>query len=213
MALFQKNPYDNRDQKPLYTLGLNRTVLIVGLGNTGKQYADTRHNIGFVVIDDIAKALEADQWVDKKDLHCQLAIGHSGDSRVILCKPTTMMNLSGKAVQAVQHFYKLSNRDTVVVHDELDINFGQIRCRIGGSDAGHNGVASIIEQVSENFGRVRIGIGPKTPDEMDSADFVLAKFSEAEKKQLSNLNKETVALLTERIASGQLPHDTRTFLV
>ena len=212
MALFQRNPYDSTSNKPLYTLGLNKTVLIVGLGNVGKTYDGTRHNIGFACLDAFADAHNL-EWVNKKDLKCQLALANVGAVRVILCKPTTMMNLSGEAMQAVQKFYKVSVADTAVVHDELDIKFGQIRCRVGGSDAGNNGVKSIIQHGGKDTGRVRIGVGPKTPAEIDSADFVLSKFSKEEKKELPELKREATALFTEYIASGELPHDTRSFLI
>lgn len=211
MALFQKNPYDTGESKPLYTLGLNKTVLIIGLGNVGKSYEGTRHNIGFACLDQFAQSHSFD-WITKKDLKSTVAMGNVGPVRVILCKPVTMMNLSGEAMRAVQQFYKISEVDTVVVHDELDIKFGQIRCRVGGSAAGNNGIKSIIQHGGEQTGRVRIGIGPKTPEQMDSADFVLAKFSKEEQAELSELKKEVTALLTEYVASGELPHETRSFL-
>lgn len=213
MALFQRNPYDSNKNQPIYTLGLNKTVLIVGLGNVGKEFDNTRHNIGFECLDSFATAHNIDNWTTKKDLKCQLAMGNVGSTRVLLCKPTTMMNLSGEAVQAVQHFYKVTNGDTVVVHDELDVNFGQIRCRVGGSHAGNNGVKSIIDHLGEEFGRIRVGIGPKTPEQMESADFVLARFNTEEQSHLKDLKREVTALMTEYVASGELPHDTRNFLI
>ncbi|HSX23835.1 MAG TPA: aminoacyl-tRNA hydrolase [Candidatus Saccharimonadales bacterium] len=212
MALFQKKPVVGTSA-PLYTLGLQKTVLLVGLGNVGKEYAGTRHNIGFEILDVFASKQGLDNWMDKKDLKCQLATGNIADSRVILCKPTTMMNLSGEAVQAVARFYKVEPAAMVVVHDELDIGFGQIRTRLGGSDAGHNGVKSLIQHLGADFGRIRIGVGPKTPEKMESADFVLAKFSDKEQAQLKNLTQEAIAILTEYVHSAQLPAETRTFLV
>lgn len=198
---------------PIYTLGQQKTLLIVGLGNLGTEYIDTRHNIGFACIDAFARSQGLDVWTNKKDLKSKIATGNIMDTRVILCKPTTFMNMSGMAVQAVSNFYKINLQHTVVIHDELDIDFGQIRTRTGGLDAGHNGVKSVIEQIGADFGRVRVGIGPKTPKQIDSADFVLAKFSNTEQPQLKNLFQESAAILTECIASGQLPHDTRNFLI
>lgn len=212
MALFQKNPFDNGSNKALYSVGLSKTVLIIGLGNIGKEFDGTRHNIGFACLDAFARAHNLDDWIVKKDLKCMLSMGTIGSTRVILCKPTTMMNLSGEAMQAVQQFYKVTPGDTVVVYDELDVAFGQIRCRVGGSHAGHNGIKSIIQHGGAETGRVRIGIGPKEPEQMDSADFVLAKFSDKEHGHLKELTQETTALLTEYTASGELPHDTRSFL-
>jgi PTH1 family peptidyl-tRNA hydrolase len=212
MALFQKKP-DSGSSMPLYSLGLQKNVLIVGLGNMGKDFEGTRHNIGFAVVDALASNQGFDGWTEKKDLKCQIASATIGDTRVILCKPTTMMNLSGEAVQAVSHFYKIQLSQIAVVHDELDIDFGQIRTRVGGGSAGNNGVKSVTQHMGEEYGRVRVGIGPKTPEQIDSADYVLAKFSNEQNDQMKNLLQESTAILTEYIHSGQLPHETRTFLV
>jgi PTH1 family peptidyl-tRNA hydrolase len=210
MALFQKRP-DASSHLPVYSLGLTKTVLIVGLGNKGKAYDGTRHNIGFAAVDELANKQDFDSWIEKKDLKCQITTATIGDSRVILVKPTTFMNLSGEAVQAVMHFYKIPLQQMLVVHDELDIPFGQIRTRIGGSSAGNNGIKSIIQHLGEDFARVRIGIQAETP--MDTSDFVLAKFSKEEQAHLSALLKETTAILTEYIHGGQLLQETRSFLI
>ena len=214
MALFQNRPQAS-DSHNYYTVGLNKTVLLVGLGNPGKEYNLTRHNVGFEILDRfVDKHTEMQAWINKKDLKCHLAQGQFGDTRVYAMKPTTFMNLSGEAVQAVMNFYKIAPDFITVIHDELDINFGQIRLRVGGGSAGHNGIKSVTQHISEQYGRVRIGIGPKTPDQIDSADFVLQNFNGDEQLQLSNLAKETGAILTEFIYSGQaLPTETRTFLI
>jgi PTH1 family peptidyl-tRNA hydrolase len=136
-----------------------------------------------------------------------------GDTRVIAIKPTTFMNLSGEAVQAVASFYKASPGNVAVIHDELDIDFGQIRLRKGGSDAGHNGVKSVIQHLGEDYGRIRVGVGPKHPAKIDSTDFVLQKFSAKEQAQLPNLTREVNAILSEYLYGTELPHDTRNFLV
>lgn len=211
MALFQKNPYDSTEKQSFYTLGLSKTILIVGLGNKGKEYAGTRHNIGFKAIEALANALDMPDWIEKKDLKCLHTNGMAGNSRVILIKPTTFMNLSGEAVQATASFYKIPLDSIVVIHDELDIPFGQIRTRVGGSDAGNNGIKSIIAHIGKEFGRVRIGIQAETP--MDSKDFVLSKFNKKEEEQMPNLLKESTAILTEFIHGGTLAHETRSFLV
>lgn len=212
MALFQKKP-DSGSSMPLYSLGLQKTLLIVGLGNVGKKYDGTRHNIGFAVVDTLASSQGFDPWTEKKDLKSLVATATIGDARVILCKPTTMMNLSGEAVQAISHFYKIQPGSMVVVHDELDIDFGQIRTRVGGSSAGNNGIKSVSQHMGEAYGRVRIGVGPKTPEQIDSADFVLGTFSKEQQAQLKNLLQETTAILTEYIHAGKLPSETRSFLV
>jgi len=198
----------------MYTVGLNKTVLIVGLGNIGKAYEGTRHNIGFAAVDAfVAANPDFGQWSEKKSQKCFLASGQLGQTRVIVIKPTTFMNLSGEAVQAVVAFYKIPADKVVIVHDELDIKFGSIRTRTGGSSAGHNGIKSITQYIGEGTGRVRIGIGPKKPAQMDSADFVLQKFSATEVKQLENLTRETSAILSEYAYGVQLPTETRSFLV
>lgn len=198
-----------------YTVGLNKTILLVGLGNPGKEYEHTRHNVGFDCLDFfVAENDSMGGWVDKKDLRCLESTGQLGDCRVIAIKPTTYMNESGEAVQAVASFYKIPAENCLVIHDELDIAFGQIRLRTGGSDAGHNGIKSVIRHLGEGFGRVRVGIGPKVPEQIDSADFVLQKFSENETAQLPKLKREVISILTEYIFGGQnLPTETRSFLL
>jgi PTH1 family peptidyl-tRNA hydrolase len=214
MALFQRRPQSS-DPKTFYTVGLNKNVLLVGLGNPGKQYELTRHNAGFICIDEfVAQTDEMGEWIDKKNLKCVMSEGRIGAVRVIAIKPTTFMNLSGEAVQAVANFYKIHPDQILVVHDELDIDFGQIRMRRGGSSAGHNGVKSVTQHLGEDYARVRIGIGPKRPDEIAAEDFVLQKFSASEQAQLPNMSREVSAILSEYIyGDQQLPHETRSFLV
>jgi PTH1 family peptidyl-tRNA hydrolase len=183
----------------------------VGLGNLGKKYDGTRHNIGFAAVDELAHKQEFEPWIEKKDLQAHLTSQTIGDSRVILIKPTTLMNLSGQAVQKVSNFYKIPLEQIVVVHDELAIPFGQIRTRQGGSSAGNNGIKSVSQHLGEGYGRVRIGIGAETP--MDASDFVLAKFSKDEQAHLPALLKETTAILTEYVHGGQLLAETRSFII
>lgn len=211
MPFLQKKPQTSTSA-PLYTLGLNKTILVVGLGNVGEQYDGTRHNIGFECVDTFVDSQEFSKWIEKKDLHCFIADTTLGNTRVMAIKPTTLMNISGEAVQAVSNFYKIGPENIVVVHDELDIPFGQLRTRIGGSSAGHNGVKSLIKYIGEDFGRVRIGIGPKSPEEMDSAAFVLAKFSDQERENLKLITNEASAVLTEYIFGGQLQNETRSII-
>lgn len=211
MGLFQKRPiFDN---VPLYTVGTEVTLLIVGLGNIGKEYNNTRHNIGFDIIDAFAEKQNFSPWVVKKDLHCAQTSTTVGSARVILCKPTTYMNESGRAVQAMQQFYKIDNSKTLVIYDELDIEFGQIRTRIGGGSAGHNGVKSVTQHCGESYGRVRIGIGPKTHESMDTADFVLQKFTKEQQASIPQLAQEANAIISEYVhANGALLAETRSFL-
>ena len=213
MAWLQKRPQVSNPTM-FYTVGLNKTILLVGLGNPGKEYDLTRHNVGYLCIDEfVRKTDEMEEWQQKKNLKCLLSSGQMGDTRVIAIKPTTFMNLSGEAVQAVANFYKASPGNIAVIHDELDIDFGQIRLRQGGSDAGHNGIKSVTKHLGEDYGRIRVGVGPKQPAKIDSTDFVLQKFSAEEQAQLPNLTREVNAILSEYLYGAELPHDTRNFLV
>ena len=187
--------------------------LVVGLGNPGKEYVGTRHNIGFACVDSfVALNTEFGGWVTKKDLKCQLASAVMASTRVICIKPTTFMNLSGEAVQAVQSFYKIGAKQIAVLHDELDIEFGQIRVRMGGGSAGHNGLKSVIQHIGADFGRVRIGINNDQRTKNDEKNFVLKPFNKTEQEQLKNLDREIVGILTEFVVSGAFFPETRNFL-
>jgi PTH1 family peptidyl-tRNA hydrolase len=213
MALFQRKPQTS-DPVNFYSIGLNKTILLVGLGNPGKEYDLTRHNVGFLALDEfVAKTDEMEDWIVKSNLKSQMSTGRIGQNKVIAIKPTTFMNLSGEAVQAVANFYKIHPDNIVVLHDEIDINFGQIRLRKGGSSAGHNGIKSVTQHMGEDYGRIRIGIGPKKPASIKSEAFVLKKFSSEEQEQLPNLCREVNAILSEYLYGSELPHDTRNFLV
>jgi len=208
MALFQKKPQVS-SELPLYTIGAHKTVLIIGLGNPGKEYGGTRHNTGFAILDEFAVKNDFPKWLAKKDLKCELAVQNLGENRVVLCKPQTFMNKSGESAQAVQRFYRVYNPQTLAVYDELAIPFGQLRTRVGGADAGHNGVKSLIRHIGEDFGRLRAGVGSETAKKADAADFVLGKFTKEEQAQLPQIIKEANAILTEFIFGGVLPHETR----
>lgn len=213
MAFFQKKPIVE-SSAPLYQLGLETTVLIVGLGNIGKEYDGTRHNTGFAVVDNFALKQDFPAWLNKKDLKSLVTSKTVGNSRVVLAKPTTFMNGSGEATQAIQHFYRIQNDKTLIVHDDVDIDFGQIRLRAGGSAGTHNGLKSVLQHGGEETKRMRIGIGPKKPAQIDSADFVLAKFSKSEKQHLPLMLQETTAILSEFAhGKGDLPAETRKFIL
>lgn len=212
MGFFHKK-IETGSERSLYSVGFNKTLLLVGLGNVGSKYARTRHNIGFQCLDFFAKTQDFPEWHEKRDLKCYMTKHNIGDTSVILIKPTTMMNLSGEAVQATCNFYKISASQVTVIHDELDIPFGQIRTRQGGGAAGHNGIKSIIQHLGEEFGRVRIGIDGSRPEQMETSDYVLADFSEDEHKELLDLQKECTSILTEYVFGGQLPVETRSFKV
>lgn len=218
MALFQKKP-QVQSKAPLYTLGAHKTILVIGLGNPGKEYTGSRHNIGFEILDEFAKTNDFPGWLAKKDLKSEISVQNLGQNRVILCKPTTFMNNSGEAAQAAQRFYRVYNQNTLAVNDELAIPFGQLRTRLGGSDAGHNGVKSLIQHIGDDFGRIRVGIGSETftkslsaGRQADAADFVLGKFTKKEQANLRLIIREANALITEFIFSGELAHETRAVL-
>lgn len=210
MALFQKKPQVG-ESVPMYTIGSNKTVLVIGLGNPEAKYDGTRHNVGFAALDYFADKNDFGAWMNKKDLKCHLTTAILGDTRVILCKPTTYMNLSGEAAQAVQHFYKVYNGQTLAVYDELAIKFGQLRTRVGGTDAGHNGAKSLIQNLGEDFSRLRIGVGNEFSEKADAADFVLGKFSKEEQGALAQILREANSLINEFIF-GNLTHETRNVI-
>ena len=153
----------------------NRTrfmKLIVGLGNPGKKYENTRHNMGFMAIDLLSDQAQVD--VDKEVFHGLLGRGKIYEQDVILFKPTTFMNLSGTAVQEVVHYFKIAIEDIVVIYDDMALNPGTIRLRKEGSSGGHKGMQNIIDCLStDQIKRIRIGIGE--PGENDTIDFVLSK--------------------------------------
>jgi PTH1 family peptidyl-tRNA hydrolase len=156
--------------------------LIVGLGNPGPEYARNRHNLGFLVADVLAERAGARFKRDRS--RAQLATGRLTGTPLVLAKPMTFMNASGRPVAALRAFYKVPGDRIVVIHDELDIPFGDIRLKLGGGDNGHNGLRSVTAALgSREYYRVRIGIG-RPPGRMDPADFVLHDFSVAERKQL-----------------------------
>lgn len=210
MALFVKKTEEEPQVAMLYTTGLGKTRVFVGLGNPGVEHARNRHNIGFMVLDRFARSSNL-EWTEKRDLKCVLASGDVGETRVILVKPTTFMNNSGEALQAVLHFYKLSTQETVVVYDEIDIDFGKIQIKQGGGAAGHNGVKSLLQHNEDSFTRLRIGIGPKTPAQMDLADFVLQDFSEAQRDDITAIISEAASLLGEATATDLSPQTFSVF--
>lgn len=213
MGLFQQNQQTTNHS---YTLNTRKTMLIIGLGNIGEQYELTRHNIGFACLDELRlNHSEFSPWREKSSLSAILSDGLLGQTKIILVKPTTFMNESGRSVRAVIDFYKIKPTQIIVVHDELDIPFGQIRTRLGGSSAGHNGIKSITNHIGDNYGRVKIGIAPSEDSlrhAQNTSDYVLSKFSAGEQSNLPHLKREVQSILVEAIYSGQLNADTRSFI-
>jgi peptidyl-tRNA hydrolase, PTH1 family len=162
-------------------------VLVVGLGNPGPEYAATRHNVGFLVVDELAARAGNPPFREK--FHGQLADASVGGQSFKLLKPLTFMNVSGRSVRAAVTFYKLPLAEVVVVHDEIDLPFGEIRLKSGGGDAGNRGVRSVAAELgSPDFIRVRIGVGRPPPGfRGGAADFVLQGFAPAERAELAPL--------------------------
>jgi peptidyl-tRNA hydrolase, PTH1 family len=177
--------------------------LVVGLGNPGSRYAHTRHNVGFMVIDRLAR--KAGISLTKRQSNALTGIGSIGGQKVCLAKPQTYMNLSGDAVAGVARFYRVSPEDVIVVFDERDLPTGRVRVREKGSAGGHRGMDSIIGRLGTNeFPRVRIGIG--RPTGMDAVDHVLGSFSPEERplmeEALSRAVEAVECALTEGVAAA-----------
>ncbi|GHC62021.1 aminoacyl-tRNA hydrolase [Streptomyces flavofungini] len=161
--------------------------LIVGLGNPGPGYAMNRHNVGFMVADLLADRIGGSfKRAAKAQAHVlegRIGPMGPGSRRVVLAKPASYMNLSGGPVTGLRDFYKVPTANIVAVHDELDIDYGVLRLKLGGGDNGHNGLKSMTKAMGADYHRVRFGIG-RPPGRMQVADFVLKDFSSAERKEL-----------------------------
>ena len=155
--------------------------LIVGLGNIGEKYQLTRHNVGFMVIDEITKNLNTSN-IQKSNFHSTL----EKSAYDLYSKPTTFMNNSGMAVQAIKEYYKLEMEDLIVIHDDIDLPFGTVKFKIGGGHGGHNGLRSIDAHIGKEYIRVRIGVG-KPQDKADVANYVLNNFSKEELNKLPDI--------------------------
>lgn len=163
----------------------NKLVLIVGLGNPGDEYRNTRHNVGFMAVDYLAQK-ETNWKKEKNALTMRVEID---GANVILVKPQTFMNNSGDAVGALMNFYKIPLENIVVIHDDMDLKVGDIREKVGGSSAGHNGIKSIDNAIGREYRRIRIGIGhPRDFDSLiNPADWVLGKFDAEQLKQIKSV--------------------------
>ncbi|MDD3009207.1 MAG: aminoacyl-tRNA hydrolase [Arcobacter sp.] len=171
--------------------------LIVGLGNIGEKYQLTRHNIGFLVIDEMTKNLSTSNVNNPNFQSTLLKSGYN-----LFAKPTTYMNNSGVAVHAIKEYYKIDIENIIVIHDDLDLPFGTVKFKIGGGHGGHNGLRSLDSHIGKDYIRVRIGIG-KPADKGDVANYVLSNFSKEELNKLQDIIPHTIkaieALKTEEI--------------
>lgn len=160
----------------------NKPFLVVGLGNPGAEYSRTRHNVGFMAV----RYLAGDAGIWKKEKNALTVASNIDGRRVIFAMPQTFMNLSGDAVGPLMAFYKIPLENVTVIHDDLDLKIGDMREKVGGGSAGHNGIKSIDAAVGNNYRRIRIGIGhPRDMGmPMSPADWVLGRFSEAEQAEI-----------------------------
>lgn len=175
--------------------------LIVGLGNPGTQYEKTRHNVGFIVLDELKRQLDL-RWSKKDDLNAYVAETNIDGQKVVLAKPITFMNRSGEAVQKLASKYKFTPCDTWVVYDDATLPFGILRVRLEGSAGGHNGIKSIIKQLNaEDFVRLRVGIG-EPPEPVPMEDWVLGKFPKHEMEDLERYKEQIAEKILKSITSG-----------
>lgn len=167
--------------------------LIVGLGNPGKEYENTRHNAGFVAVDAIAEKYSFMAFKSKFD--GEIAEGKIGDEKVFILKPHTYMNLSGNAVIKAANFYKILPQNIVVIHDDMDLPIGKIKAKLGGGAGGHNGLKSIDAAITPNYNRIRIGVGHAKDKGTDVVNYVLSGFSKEDREVLDS----TVELIAKTI--------------
>ncbi len=160
--------------------------LIAGLGNPGDKYTKTRHNVGFLVIDEITKNL---QTSNINNSNFQAIVQKS--STKLFVKPQTFMNLSGESILSIVEYYNIPNENIIIVHDDLDLPFGTVKFKIDGGHGGHNGLRSIDSHIGKDYIRVRIGIGKPT-NKKDVADFVLSNFTKEEFELLDNIISHTI---------------------
>lgn len=161
-------------------------LLVVGLGNPGPNYARTRHNLGYMVADRLAARLGSTFKAHKKS-GCEIVTGQLGGRSVVLAKPRSYMNESGRQVAPLAKFYSVPPADIIVIHDDLDLDFGRIRLKLGGGEGGHNGLRSVAAALgTKDFQRVRIGIG-RPPGRKDPAAFVLENFTAAERAEMPTI--------------------------
>jgi PTH1 family peptidyl-tRNA hydrolase len=174
--------------------------LVAGLGNPGREYKKTRHNIGFMVAEQLSVDLSIS--MGKVQSRAIIGMGRALDSKIIIAKPQTYMNRSGEAVKGLLKFYKIPLENLIVIHDDLDIPFGTIRIRKQGGPAGQKGVKSVIDHMgTQEFNRIRMGID-RPPGRMDAADYVLQRFSRNEEEQLEQLVKQASKAIQTIILNG-----------
>lgn len=177
---------------------------IIGLGNPGKAYLNTRHNLGFWLIDAIAESQNL-TFKSSKGFHADYSIMNRKNNRLLLIKPTTFMNESGKHLSVMMSYFKCLSENVILVHDELTLPFGEIKVSQKKGSGGHNGVASVMNAIGNSFVRFRIGIGSKSNEQMKLSDFVLSKLGVNECNHLNSIKKNLVETLFGLIDDGVVP--------
>lgn len=175
--------------------------LIVGLGNPGPQYRHHRHNVGFMVLDRLHARIGASEWREKHN--GLVGKGVLAGREVLLLKPQTYMNLSGRAVLSAVSQHRLAPTDVIVVHDDIDLPFGQVRVKVGGGHGGHNGLRDISAAIGPDYTRVRIGIGRPTTGTVEA--FVLSPFSQDEQSELDRILDRAVEAIESLVVHGPGP--------
>ncbi len=179
---------------------MTETYLIIGLGNPGREYRETRHNVGFMLLDRLTVKLNA--RFTRLQSRALVASANYMERKIILAKPQTFMNLSGQSVQGLMHFYKLPLKNLLIAHDDLDLPIGAIRIRPDGSSAGQKGMTSTIERLgTDEFPRLRLGIG-RPPGQMQAPDYVLQDFSKADLTVISETLNRAVDAVLEFVVNG-----------
>lgn len=177
--------------------------LIVGLGNPGKKYEGTRHNVGFEAVDFLRTSFNFDEFKRVDKHKCDMTEGVIGEEKVILIKPQTYMNLSGQSVRSVAQFYKIPMDEVIVIYDDVDLPSGNLRVRPNGSAGGHKGIKSLIQELgTEEFIRVRLGIAPIEVFRGNLEDYVLGKLKEEESILLEGNIKKLPELLELLFSKG-----------
>lgn len=178
--------------------------LIVGLGNPGRQYAQTRHNAGFMVVDRLAESWKVG-WSTEKKFNARLARKESGDRKLLLCQPETYMNASGEAVGPLCAFYRVPPEKMLVIVDDADLPFGEIRLRAKGSSGGHHGLESIAQHLgTTDFPRLRVGIGRDNPNVREITGYVLAQFGQGDQELLDKVLARTCQQVESWLNDGIL---------
>ena len=175
-------------------------MIIAGLGNPGRQYEATRHNVGFMAAEYLSRRLNF-SFKESSKFKCVIASGNFENTKLHIIKPQTFMNLSGESLTLVKNYYKENNEDIIVFYDEIDLPLGTIRHKIGGGSAGHNGIKSLDQHIGTGYHKIRIGIG-KPIEKIEVANYVLSKFSNEELQIVNSFCEKLHPALSELVSKN-----------